>query len=68
MFNEASQTAPASEVVSEEVTYATVDGTAVTGYLSRPAGAEGSIPGLVAVTRDLFKSVQKGDLAGSLGG
>jgi carboxymethylenebutenolidase len=47
--NEASQTAPASEVVSEEVTYATVDGTAVTGYLSRPAGAEGSIPGLLVI-------------------
>jgi carboxymethylenebutenolidase len=47
--NEGSETAPASEVVSEEVNYATVDGTAVNGYLSRPAASEGPIPGLIVI-------------------
>lgn len=47
--NEASETEPASEVVSEEVVYATVDGSEVTGYLARPAGAEGPLPGLIVI-------------------
>jgi len=47
--NEASETEPASEVVSEEVVYATVDGSEATGYLARPAGAEGPLPGLIVI-------------------
>jgi carboxymethylenebutenolidase len=47
--NEGSETAPSSEVVSEDVSYATVEGTTVTGYLSRPAGAEGPVPGLIVI-------------------
>jgi len=47
--NEGSETAPATEVVSEDVSYATVEGTTVTGYLSRPAGAEGPVPGLIVI-------------------
>jgi len=47
--NEGSETTPTRDVVSQDVAYATVEGTAVTGYLSRPAGAEGAIPGLIVI-------------------
>lgn len=47
--NEASETAPASDVTTEEVMYATVDGTEVSGYLARPADAEGPLPGLIVI-------------------
>lgn len=47
--NPASQTAPAVEVVASDVQYATVDGRPVTGFLARPAGAEGALPGLIVI-------------------
>ena len=40
---------PTAEVAAEEVGYATLDGTKVTGYLARPAGAEGPLPGLIVI-------------------
>jgi len=39
---------PAGEVAGERVVYATVDGTEVTGYLARPAGAEGA-PAMIVI-------------------
>lgn len=36
-------------VVSERVTYATVDGRAVTGVLARPESAEAGVPGVVVI-------------------
>ena len=47
--NEASQASPATEVETELVTYATVDGVEVTGYLARPVGAEGPLPGVIVI-------------------
>lgn len=47
--NEASETAPAGDIVSEQVAYATVDGVSVTGYLARPAGGERPAPGLIVI-------------------
>ena len=48
--NEGSETTPTRDVVSQDVAYATVEGTAVTGYLMAPsAGAEGAIPGLIVI-------------------
>lgn len=40
--------APA-EVTTENVTYATVDGTEVTGYFARPQEAEGELPGIIVI-------------------
>ncbi len=40
---------PVDSVVTTEVTYATVDGRDVTGFLAEPAGASGSIPGVVVI-------------------
>ena len=36
-------------VVTETITYATVDGEPVAGYLARPEGAEGPLPGIVVI-------------------
>lgn len=47
--NEMSEGSPATPVVSETVTYATVDGEAVEGYLARPEGVEGPLPGIVVI-------------------
>jgi carboxymethylenebutenolidase len=47
--NPVSQTAPAVEVATSEVQYATVDGRPVTGYLARPATADRPLPGLIVI-------------------
>jgi carboxymethylenebutenolidase len=47
--NEVSEGLPATPVVIETVTYATVDGQAVEGYLARLEGAEGPLPGIVVI-------------------
>jgi carboxymethylenebutenolidase len=47
--NPASQAAPAIEVQTRDVRYATVDGKPVTGYLARPAGSKGPLPGLIVI-------------------
>jgi carboxymethylenebutenolidase len=47
--NPVSQTAPAADVEASDVQYATVDGRPVTGYLARPAAAEGPLPGLIVI-------------------
>ena len=47
--NQVSDGLPATSVVTETVTYATVDGEAVEGYLARPEGAEGPLPGIVVI-------------------
>ncbi|NJO40066.1 MAG: dienelactone hydrolase family protein [Cyanobacteria bacterium RU_5_0] len=41
--------APSVEVMGDRVTYATVDGTPVTGYLARPADATEPLPGLIVI-------------------
>jgi carboxymethylenebutenolidase len=41
--------APSIPVTSERVTYATVDGTPITGYLAHPEGATESLPGLIVI-------------------
>ncbi|PSB20755.1 carboxymethylenebutenolidase [filamentous cyanobacterium CCP2] len=41
--------APAAPVVSERVTYASVEGTPVEGYLARPADATEPLPGLIVI-------------------
>lgn len=38
-----------AEVTAETVTYATVDGQEVTGYLANPKGAEGDLPGIIVI-------------------
>jgi carboxymethylenebutenolidase len=47
--NEMSEGAPAIPVTSEQVTYATVDGEPVEGYLARPEGAAGPLPGIIVI-------------------
>jgi carboxymethylenebutenolidase len=41
--------APAQEVVARDVTYATVEGQPVKGYLARPAGSSAALPGVVMI-------------------
>ncbi len=41
--------APMQPVEAEQVTYATVDGQPVTGYLARPANATEPLPGLIVI-------------------
>ena len=41
--------APRTRVVGEQVTYATVDGQPISGYLSRPANAPANLPGLIVI-------------------
>lgn len=43
----AAQAAPAANVASETVRYATVNGKAVQGYLAYPTAAEGGLPGVL---------------------
>lgn len=38
-----------ADIVTEDVTYATVDGESVTGYLARPDTADGTRPGLIVI-------------------
>ncbi len=45
----ASQGEPAAAVETEAVTYATVDGNAVAGYLARPRDSEGAAPGIIVI-------------------
>lgn len=40
---------PSQAVTSETVSYGTVEGVPVNGYLSRPANAEGNLPGLIVI-------------------
>lgn len=40
---------PGQPVVGEEVTYGTVDGRALTGYLARPQAAAGDLPALIVI-------------------
>ena len=44
----AAQTAPTREVRGEEVVYATLDGTAISGYLARPVGIDDA-PGILVI-------------------
>jgi carboxymethylenebutenolidase len=46
---EAAMAEPATEVETQTVAYATVNGQQVQGYLARPVGAEGSIPGVIVI-------------------
>lgn len=46
--NEASELNQSANVMGEEVTYATVNGEDITGYLSKPEGAENS-PGIIVI-------------------
>lgn len=45
----AATTPPAQEVGGEEVVYAQVGGKPVRGYLARPKGAKGALPGLIVI-------------------
>ena len=47
--NEASEASPAGDVDTEIVEYATVNGETATGYLARPAGVEGPLPGIIVI-------------------
>ena len=47
--NPMSEGAPAMEVTTEVVDYATVDGVSVSGYLARPAGIDGPLPGIIVI-------------------
>jgi carboxymethylenebutenolidase len=46
---EAATAEPAAEVETQTVTYATVNGQPVEGYLARPMGAEGPLPGVIII-------------------
>jgi carboxymethylenebutenolidase len=41
--------APKTEVVSETVTYANIDGQEIRGYLARPKNVSGPLPGLIVI-------------------
>jgi len=47
--NDASEATPDAEVETETVTYATVDGKPVEGFLARPKGVEGPLPGIIVI-------------------
>jgi len=47
--NAASETPQSAEVTEETVTYATVNGNEITGYLAKPEGAEGDLPGIIVI-------------------
>lgn len=47
--NAAGETPQASPVVTETVSYATVNGQEITGYLAKPEGAEGDLPALIVI-------------------
>lgn len=45
----AATAAPGAAVSAESVAYATLDGAEVTGYLARPEGVAGALPGLIVI-------------------
>ena len=47
--NASAEGSEAAQVTAETVTYATVNGNDITGYLARPKGAEGPLPGLIVI-------------------
>jgi carboxymethylenebutenolidase len=47
--NDVSEVEPAVEIATQSVTYATVEGESVTGYLAEPANADGPVPGVVVI-------------------
>lgn len=47
--NAAAQLEQTEEVETETVTYATVDGTEISGYLAKPKGADDDLPGIVVI-------------------
>lgn len=47
--NEMSEAAPSADVDTQQVDYATVNGESATGYLARPAGVEGPLPGIIVI-------------------
>jgi carboxymethylenebutenolidase len=47
--NEAAEIKQSAEVSGEEVTYATVNGTEITGYLAKPDKMDGSRPGIIVI-------------------
>lgn len=47
--NEMSDASPAVDVTTEMVEYANVDGEAAMGYLARPAGVDGPLPGIIVI-------------------
>lgn len=47
--NAMSEASPAVEVVTEMVDYANVNGETATGYLARPAGVDGPLPGIIVI-------------------
>jgi carboxymethylenebutenolidase len=47
--NPVSDTEPSAPVVTEVVSYATIDDTPVAGYLARPEHREGPLPGLIVI-------------------
>ena len=47
--NPASQIEPSVPVAGRNVSYATIDGAPVTGYLARPEGHDGPLPGLIVI-------------------
>jgi carboxymethylenebutenolidase len=46
---EAAKAEPAAEVETQTVAYATVNGQQVQGYLARPMGVEGPLPGVIVI-------------------
>lgn len=47
--NAASETPQSAEVDTQTVTYATVNGNEISGYLAKPKGAEGDLPALIVI-------------------
>jgi carboxymethylenebutenolidase len=47
--NPMSQASPAVEVETQSLDYATVNGETATGYLARPAGVDGPLPGIIVI-------------------
>jgi len=45
----AAETAPRTKVVGEDVSYGSIDGTELRGYLARPADADANTPGLIVI-------------------
>lgn len=47
--NEMSEASPGVDVDTQVVEYATVNGETATGYLARPAGVDGPLPGIIVI-------------------
>lgn len=45
----AAETAPRAAVVGEDVSYGSIDGAELRGYLARPVGADANTPGLIVI-------------------